>query len=235
MWPWPVSAPAGKEPQGIRLDNPFIQESYDALFARWGRQRWWPARTRLEMMLGAILTQNTAWSNVEKAVSNLRKNKALAFPALEAASKEQLAGWIRPAGYFNQKAGYIQGMIKTIRRDFGGSLATLFSLGTPALREELLSWKGIGPETADSILLYAAKRPVFVVDAYTRRFLSRHGWCGENTPYDSVAELFAGNLPPDVQRFNEYHALIVRLGKEYCNAKPRCEGCPLEKPGCPGR
>ncbi len=211
------------------MNNPFIQETYDALLARWGRQHWWPAKTRMEMMLGAILTQNTAWSNVEKAISNLRKNNALKFQTLEAASKEQIAGWIRPAGYFNQKAAHIQGMVGAIRRDFGGSLGRLFALDTPALREILLSWKGIGPETADSILLYAAKRPVFVVDAYTRRFLSRHGWCGENTPYDAVAELFTGNLPQSAPLFNEYHALIVRLGKEHCKAKPGCEGCPLEK------
>ena len=208
---------------------PAIQESYDALLARWGRQHWWPARTRLEMVLGAILTQNTAWSNVEKAISNLRENKALNFHALETASKEQIADWIRPAGYFNQKAGYIQGMVGTLRRDFGGSLATLFALGTPALREELLSWKGIGPETADSILLYAAKRPVFVVDAYTRRFLSRHGWCDPKASYDSVARLFTDALPANVQQFNEYHALIVELGKKHCKAQPKCDGCPLEK------
>ena len=215
------------------MNNPFIQESYDTLFARWGAQHWWPARTRLEMMLGAILTQNTAWSNVEKAISNLRKSNALNFQTLETASKEQLAGWIRPAGYFNQKAGYIKGMVGTIREKHDGSLNKLFALDTPALRRELLSWKGIGPETADSILLYAAKRPVFVVDAYTLRFLSRHGWCRRNAPYDSVAKLFTDNLPRDVQLFNEYHALIVRLGKEHCNAKPKCEGCPLEKPGRP--
>jgi len=216
------------------LSTPFIQETYDALLARWGEQHWWPARTRLEMMLGAILTQNTAWSNVEKAISNLRKNNALRFLELDAASREQIADWIRPAGYFNQKAGYIQGMVGAIRRDFGGSIDRLFALGTPLLREVLLSWKGIGPETADSILLYAAKRPVFVVDAYTRRFLSRHGLCGENAPYDAVAELFIGNLPRAAPLFNEYHALIVRLGKEHCKAKPMCEGCPLEKTGRSG-
>lgn len=209
--------------------EPLIQPAYDALFARWGKQHWWPARTRLEMMLGAILTQNTAWSNVEKAVANLRKNGALKFQTLEKSSRTQLAEWIRPAGYFNQKAGYIKSMIETIRRDFGGSLNQLFALDTPALRKELLSWKGIGPETADSILLYAGRRPVFVVDAYTKRFLSRHGWCGQTASYDSVAKLFTSCLPADAQLFNEYHALIVRLGKEHCNSKPQCKGCPLER------
>ncbi len=209
--------------------NPFIQPSYDALFAQWGKQHWWPGDTRIEMMLGAILTQNTAWSNVEKAMSNLRENKAITFRALEKASVEQISEWIRPAGYFNQKAGYIKGMVDTLRQRFDGSLNQLFILDTPILRKELLSWKGIGAETADSILLYAAERPVFVVDAYTKRFLSRHGWCDEKASYDSVAKLFTDQLPEDVQLYNEYHALIVRLGKEHCNTKPKCEGCPLEK------
>jgi endonuclease-3 related protein len=208
--------------------NRLIQQSYDALFARWGKQHWWPARTRLEMMLGAILTQNTAWTNVEKAISNLRKHGALNFHTLETASQQQLADWIRPAGYFNQKSGYIKNMVATIRERFDGSLNKLFALDTPALRKELLSWKGIGPETADSILLYAGKRPVFVVDAYTRRFLSRHGWCDKKDSYDSVAKLFTENLPEDAHLYNEYHALIVRLCKEHCNTKPQCKGCPLE-------
>jgi endonuclease-3 related protein len=208
--------------------NPYIHTFYDALFARWGKQHWWPARTRLEIMLGAILTQNTAWANVEKAIANLRKNNALDLEALENASVEQIVEWIRPAGYFNQKAGYIQAMIGAIHHRFDGSTNKLLSLDTPTLRNELLSWKGIGPETADSILLYAGKRPVFVVDAYTKRFLSRHGWCDPKASYDEIAKLFTDNLPRDVQLFNAYHALIVRLGKEYCNTKPKCKGCPLE-------
>lgn len=208
--------------------NPYIHQSYDALFVRWGEQCWWPGETRLEMMLGAILTQNTAWINVEKAIANLRKNNALGLETLESAPMEQVAEWIRPAGYFNQKAGYIKAMVETIRNRFEGSLNKLFSLNTPTLRKELLSWKGVGPETADSILLYAGKRPVFVVDAYTSRFLSRHGWCEEKASYDSISRLFTDNLPDDVQLYNEYHALIVRLGKEHCNTKPKCKGCPLE-------
>ena len=210
------------------LKDPFIQQSYDALFARWGEQHWWPAQTRLEMMLGAILTQNTAWTNVEKAISNLRKNNALNFQTLDNASQEQIAEWIRPAGYFNQKAGYIRVMIETIHKRFDDSLDKLFALDTPAFRKELLSWKGIGPETADSILLYAAKRPVFVIDAYTKRVCSRHGWCDKKAAYDSVAKLFTDNLPEDVHLYNEYHALIVRLCKEHCTTTPKCEGCPLE-------
>lgn len=208
--------------------NPYIQPSYDALFARFGEQHWWPAHTRLEMMLGAILTQNTAWINVEKALETLRKNGALDLDTLEKAWVDRIAEWIRPAGYFNQKAGSIKAMVEHIRTCFDGSLDKLFALDTPTLRNELLSWKGIGPETADSILLYAGKRPVFVVDAYTRRICSRHGWCDENASYDEVARLFTDNLPEDVQLYNEYHALIVRLGKDYCNTQPKCNGCPLE-------
>ena len=180
------------------------------------------------MILGAILTQNTAWTNVEKALSNLRKNGALNLEALEKASVEHVAEWIRPAGYFNQKAGYIKEMTNTIRDRFDGSLNNLFALDTPGLRKELLAWKGVGPETADSILLYAGKRPVFVVDAYTRRVGSRHGWCSTSASYDSLAKLFTDNLPTDVALYNEYHALIVRLCKDYCTAQPKCANCPLE-------
>jgi len=206
-----------------------IQEYYDALFARWGEQHWWPGDTRLEMMLGAILTQNTAWTNVEKAIENLRKNNALDLAVLGNLSVERLAEWIRPAGYFNQKAGYIKQMVDNLHHRFDGSINKLFALDTPALRKELLSWKGIGPETADSILLYAGKRPVFVVDAYTKRFLSRHGRCHQKAAYNDIARLFIDNLPENAQLYNEYHALIVRLGKEHCKTRPQCDGCPLQR------
>ena len=134
----------------MRLMVPFIQQAYEALSAHWGPQHWWPARTRLEMMLGAVLTQNTAWSNVEKALENLRRNNVLDFAALEKTSDRQLAEWIRPAGYFNQKTRCIKSMVGAIRRDFDGSLSKLFTLDTPTLRWTLLSWKGIGPETASN-------------------------------------------------------------------------------------
>jgi len=179
-------------------------------------------------MLGAILTQNTAWTNVEKAIANLRKNNALKFEVLEKTSVEKIAEWIRPAGYFNQKSGYIKEMIRNIRDRFDGSLNRLFALETTELRKELLSWKGIGPETADSILLYAANRPVFVIDAYTKRVCIRHGWISEKAKYDEIARLFTENLPVDFQLFNEYHAFIVKLCKEHCKTKPECNGCPLE-------
>lgn len=192
-----------------------LQKLYEQLYTQYGPQGWWPGRTRAEMIIGAILTQNTAWTNVEKAISNLRKNRALNCQALDKTSQAQLAEWIRPAGYFNQKAGYLKAFAQMLHDDFDGYLDRLFRLKTPELRKTLLAVKGIGPETADCILLYAAKRPVFVVDAYTRRFMAAHGYRKESeAAYGEIAGFFAAQLPADVQLFNEYHALIVRWGKE---------------------
>ncbi len=201
-----------------------LSELYNRLFALYGPQGWWPGRTRTEMIIGAILTQNTAWTNVEKAISNLRRNNALDFQTLEITPLAQLAEWIRPAGYFNQKAGYLKAFAQMLHRDFSGSLNRLFKPDTPELRKKLLAVKGIGPETADSILLYAAGRPVFVVDAYTRRFLAAHGYKKEaEAPYDEIAALFTSQLPADVQLFNEYHALIVRWAKDHPKPRSRRE------------
>jgi endonuclease-3 related protein len=208
--------------------KPKFYKAYDALFAHYGEQRWWPAESRLEMMLGAILTQNTSWTNVEKALFNLRKADALKFQPLENSSREDIAESIRPAGFFNQKSSTIKGMINIIRDHFDGSLNKLFELEISELRTELLSWKGFGKETADCIILYAAKKPVFVVDAYTKRICMRHGWIDEKETYDDIAHLFTDNLPEDIQLFNEYHALIVQVCKDHCRTKPKCEGCPLE-------
>ena len=204
--------------------KPTIQDLYDQLFAHYGPQGWWPGRTRAEMIIGAILTQNTAWTNVEKALSNVRKNSALNFQTMEKAPLTQIAEWIRPAGYFNQKAGYLKAFAGMLRRDSGGSLNRLFRLETPELRRKLLAVKGIGPETADSILLYAAKRPVFVVDAYTRRFLAANGYKKEaEASYDAIAAFFTAQLPADAQLFNEYHALIVRWAKDHPKPRTRRE------------
>lgn len=210
------------------MTSPPIHEAYKTLIAHYGPQHWWPAESNIEMMIGAILTQNTSWTNVEKALNNLRQRNALSISALVETPRKQLADWIRPAGYFNQKSGYIMNMITTISSRFNGSLAELFKLPPATLREELLSWKGIGPETADCIMLYAARHPVFVVDAYTRRIALRHHWIDEMAKYDGIVELFTTHLPEDVQLFNEYHALLVRLCKDYCITKPKCNGCPLE-------
>ena len=192
-----------------------LQQLYEQLYTEYGPQGWWPGKTRSEMIIGAILTQNTAWTNVEKAIAALHRNKALDFEALNNIPAEKLAEWIRPAGYFNQKAGYLKAFAQMLCDEFGGTLNRLFRLETPELRKTLLAVKGIGPETADCILLYAAKRPVFVVDAYTRRFLAAHGYRKESeSSYGEIADFFASQLPADVQLFNEYHALIVRRGKD---------------------
>ncbi|MFA5689333.1 MAG: hypothetical protein WC959_09345 [Kiritimatiellales bacterium] len=193
---------------------------YEKLLNEYGTQNWWPARTRAEMIAGAILTQNTAWKNVERAITNLHRNGALNLGTLYKIPVPELAEWIRPAGYFNQKAGCLKNFASLLHENYTGKLDRLFKLGTDELRAVLLAVKGIGKETADCILLYAAKRPVFVVDAYTRRFLAAHGFEAESKlPYDAVAGTFTAQLPEDVQLFNEYHALIVRWGKFHSNHK----------------
>jgi endonuclease-3 related protein len=204
-----------------------LRKVYAALLREFGPQGWWPGRTRLEICVGAILTQNTAWANVARALRNLRKARALNLPALHNASLAQLAAWIRPAGYFNVKARRLRAFTTLVTEQFGGKLERLLARPTAELRATLLAVQGIGPETADSIALYAAERPVFVVDAYTRRFLLRHGWLGGKTTYDEIAALFATQWPADVAVFNEYHALIVALGKTFCRPRPRCARCPL--------
>ena len=202
---------------------------YRALFGRWGPQHWWPGDTPLEISVGAVLTQNTNWRNVEKAIANLKKNRALNVRALEQAPAGKLAEWIRPAGYFNVKAKRLKAFIGTVRETSGYTMSRMAGIETGELRRILLETSGIGPETADSILLYAFERPVFVVDAYTRRMLTRHHWIAQNASYADIAELFTDALPNKTQLFNEYHALIVKLGKEHCKKNARCEGCPLEK------
>jgi endonuclease-3 related protein len=210
------------------MRKPPLREIYTRLFAQWGPQHWWPGRTRLEIIVGAILTQNTAWTNVEKAIRRLRKARVLNLRGLHAADLKTLAEWIRPAGYFNVKARRLRAFTQMMFDRFGGDLRRLFALETPALREILLGVNGIGPETADSILLYAGGRPVFVVDAYTRRFMMRHGWIGAEATYDDIARSFTERLSRDAALYNEYHALIVVLGKNLCRPKPRCADCPLQ-------
>jgi len=212
-----------------RIPHILLRLVYRALFRHFGPQHWWPGRTRLEMCVGAILTQNTAWINVKHAIRNLRKARALNLAALHAVPLAQLAAWIRPAGYFNVKARRLRAFTTLVAERFGGKLEKLLALPTVQLRATLLEVKGIGPETADSIVLYAAERPVFVVDAYTRRFLQRHDWIGAKAPYDEIAALFAARLPCAVALFNEYHALIVALGKLFCRPRPLCKKCPLRR------
>ncbi len=206
-----------------------LDQAFAALHRAWGPQGWWPARSSLEMMVGAILTQNTAWTNVERAIARLRQERALSLAALRRTPEAQLAEWIRPSGYFNQKALRLKALVGLVDDAYGGSLRRLLQDDPDRLRVRLLAVNGIGPETADSILLYAAHAPYFVVDAYTRRFLVRHGALGAKASYDEVAALFTRALPASAALYNEFHALIVRLGKEHCHARtPRCAGCPLE-------
>lgn len=209
-----------------RTPNIF-KDIYTRLYKRFGPQHWWPGDTRFEIIVGAILTQNTSWSNVEKAIKNLKRENLLSPAKLMAIDKKRLAGLIRPAGYYNIKAARIKNFLNFLSSQYNSSLRKMSSAGTVDLRKQLLSVNGIGPETCDSILLYAFDRPVFVIDAYTRRIFSRHGRLSHDMPYESMQAEFAENLPSDSRLFNEYHALIVRLAKEFCRTSPRCEACPL--------
>ncbi len=203
---------------------------YGALRDAFGHQGWWPGRSRFEVVAGAILTQNTNWRNVEKAIANLRAAGALDPAAMGRLAPAELASLIRPAGYFNVKARRLKAFLAWLLEEHGGSLDRMFARPLGPLREGLLSVKGIGPETADSILLYAGRKPSFVVDAYTWRLLTRHGLVPEETSYDEMKALFEENLPADVPLFNDFHAQIVRVGKEFCRkSAPRCDaGCPLK-------
>ncbi len=201
---------------------------FRALSTALGPQHWWPARTKFEVILGAILTQNTAWVNVERAIANLRHHRLLTPRAIERIPAQRLARLIRSSGYFRQKAKKLKAFVRFLRVEYGGSLARMFRTPTVQLRERLLRVHGVGPETADSILLYSGKHPVFVVDAYTRRILSRHDLMSEKAGYEEIREFFENRLPRDPALFSEYHALIVQVGKNWCRpAAPRCETCPL--------
>jgi endonuclease-3 related protein len=200
---------------------------YEALLAHFGPQSWWPARTRFEVIVGAILTQNTNWQNVEKAIANLRRARLLVPERLRRLDRAALAERIRPAGYFNVKARRLGAFLDWLFCEYGGSLRRMAAAPTDALRRQLLAVNGIGRETADSILLYALERPVFVIDVYTRRVLRRHGLAGGDEDYDALRALFESQLPRRVSLYNEYHALLVMAGKHHCGTRARCDGCPL--------
>lgn len=206
-----------------------LTEIYRLLFERFGPQHWWPGETKFEIIIGAILTQNTNWANVEKAIRNLRSAGCLTLMKLYHLEFSQLAELIRPAGYYNIKARRLKNFMDWLFENYGGELANLESVETDTLQAELLAIKGIGPETADSILLYALDRPVFVVDAYTARVAVRHKLIEPGADYEQLRELFQSNLLQDVPLFNEYHALLVKVGKEFCKREARCLNCPLEK------
>ncbi|PIR16317.1 MAG: endonuclease [Deltaproteobacteria bacterium CG11_big_fil_rev_8_21_14_0_20_49_13] len=201
---------------------------YDRLFKAFGPQHWWPGETPFEVMVGAILTQNTNWGNVERAIANLKKADLLDPYKLLKLPPARLAGLIRPAGYFNVKAKRLRNFLKFFTERYDGSAEKMKAAPLHELREELLSVNGVGRETADSILLYALDKTIFVCDAYTYRILNRHSLAGEDADYNELQSIFMDGLPEDVGLFNEYHALIVRVGKEFCKPKPNCHECPLE-------
>ena len=205
-----------------------LMEIYQTLFDRFGPQHWWPGETRFEIIIGAILTQNTNWSNVEKAITNLKAANALGPQALYQMDITTLAELIHPSGYYNIKAKRIKSFLGWLFENYAGDVDALAGLPADTLREELLSIKGIGPETADSIVLYAYDKCVFVVDAYTCRIMARHLLLEAGTDYEQTREFFQGNLENDTTLFNEFHALLVRVGKEFCKPKAKCQNCPLE-------
>jgi endonuclease-3 related protein len=207
--------------------NKILLGIYSTLFASFGPQNWWPGETPFEVTVGAILTQNTNWGNVEKAINNLKNNNKLDAHVLHKMTHQRLAALIKPAGYFNIKAKRLKHFLTFLVNNYNGRVENMRSEDIHMLRHQLLEVNGIGPETADSILLYALEKPVFVIDAYTKRVLARHKIVTEEATYHELQELFHDNLPMDVKLFNEYHALFVIAGKHYCKPKPRCGECPL--------
>lgn len=201
---------------------------YEAMSGALGPMHWWPAKTPFEVIVGAILTQSTSWGNVERAINNLRSARMLTPSAILGVRASRLAMLVRPSGYFRQKAKKLKAFAQFLHVAYGGSLKRMFRTPTLELRKKLLSVHGIGPETADSILLYAGNHPVFVVDAYTHRIFSRHAITGGKPDYEAVRAQFEGALPRRAQLLNEFHALIVNTGKNWCRkSAPRCEQCPL--------
>lgn len=213
---------SNSEPPGAAL-----MALYEASFAAVGPLHWWPGRTRFEVCVGAILTQNTAWRNVKRAIDNLKRARVLSPRAMRDIPQQELAQLIVPSGYYNMKAGKLKNFVNMLFDGYGGSLDRLFARDRMELREILLGVNGIGKETADSMVLYAAGKPIFVIDAYTRRILSRHGLARADADYDELRLLFEDNLPADARLFNEYHAQIVFVGHHYCKKTPQCGACPL--------
>jgi endonuclease-3 related protein len=205
-----------------------LLDIYDRFWRHFGPQHWWPGDTSLEIIVGAILTQSTNWANVAKAIVNLKQAHALTLPALSAMPDDALASLIRPSGYYHAKTRKLRAFVDLVRHEYEGDLDRLLALDTHFLRAVLLATHGIGPETADSIILYAANKPVFVIDAYTRRIMSRLGLCPAQGRYQELQDLFMSNLDREETLFNEYHALFVHLGKTTCTKRdPRCASCPV--------
>ena len=210
-------------------DGEKLMRMYELLYERYGPQEWWPGESRCEIIVGAILTQNTNWANVEKAIANLKAAGALTTARLGEIEQDDLAELIRPAGYYNIKAKRLKNFFEWVFDEYQGRLDRLENLDAAGLREQLLAVNGIGPETADSIVLYAFDKPVFVVDAYTARVLGRGELIEEGADYQQIQDFFESALPAETKLFKEFHALLVRVGKEHCKPKPKCDGCPLEE------
>jgi endonuclease III related protein len=208
--------------------QPPLDEYFNSLFTALGPQHWWPGKTAFEVIVGAFLTQNTSWKNVNLALANLRRQGLVTVAGIERVNRRHLASLLGPAGYFRQKARKLKAFVKFLRMEYGGSLRRMFATPTLRLREQLLGVWGIGPETADAILLYGGQHAVFVVDGYTKRIFARHGWTGDQPKYEDVRWIVERQFPGDVKRFNELHALFVQTGKNWCRPKePRCGECPL--------
>lgn len=205
-----------------------LTEIYQCLYDYYGPQGWWPGRTKTEIMVGAILTQNTAWSNVMKALDNLKRGNLLNISELYKVKTAYLANLLKPSGYFRVKAKRLKNFVRLWKKGLGNSWRRIKGTSTEDLRTLLLEVNGIGSETADSILLYALDRPVFVVDLYTKRLLTRHRILEPQPSYEVIQGLFHRLLPKSLKMYNEYHALIVRVGHEHCRKTPQCRGCPLE-------
>ena len=205
---------------------------YDKLNSHFGDLHWWPAQTAIEMIVGAILTQNTAWKNVERALENLKALSLLEPRLLYETDSRVLEDLLRPAGYFRIKTFRLKNFLHFLHAHYSWNLEKMFSEDLWQLREKLLAINGIGKETADSILLYAGNQPIFVIDAYTRRIFQRHGLVAADISYDALQRFFMSSLPEDVPLYNQYHALIVNTGKTYCRATPLCEECPLKSVRC---
>jgi endonuclease III related protein len=201
---------------------------YRRLFSRYGSQNWWPGDGPFEVAAGAILVQNTAWRNAEKAILNLKNAGALTPKAIHSLPLARLSRLIRPSGTYRIKARRLKAFVQFLMREYDGSLAQMFRDRPPDVRKKLIELPGIGPETADSILLYAGSLPFFVIDVYTRRVFSRHGFIEAKADYDTLQQWIMGSVIRDAQHYNEFHALIVRVGKDFCGPKPDCRGCPLE-------
>jgi endonuclease III related protein len=206
-----------------------LLDIFNMLLNAFGKRGWWPGETELEIIIGAVLTQNTSWKNVEKAIDNLKYHNALDIHSLYKMDRDTLAMIIKASGFYNIKSKRLKNIINIIYNDYSSNILNLQNIDMWNIREKLLEINGIGKETADSIILYALNKPIFVIDVYTKRFLKNHGLYKEESDYDTIQRFFMKNLPNDTYLFNEFHALIVYLCQNYCKKVPLCNRCPLEQ------